>query len=167
MTTRPRDEAALQFRRSDLSSQQARKLIASLNAELTAAYPETGATHFRLDATEVSGDRGAFLVGCHGAEPVACGALRRLDQDTAELKRMFVRPEWRGRGCGRSLLQALEAEARRMQIRRLVLETGTRQIAALGLYRKYGFTGIPPFGEYLASPDTSVCMQKDLGPATA
>jgi len=164
MPTRRTDDDAWHVRRSELSSQQAQELIAALNAELSAAYPEAGATHFRLDPAEVSGDRGAFvIVDCDG-EAVACGALRRLDASTGELKRMFVRPEWRGKGCGRRLLAALETEAERLRIRRLVLETGIRQTAALGLYRSSGFTDMPPFGEYLASPGTSVCMQKVLDP---
>jgi GNAT superfamily N-acetyltransferase len=164
MTTRRTDDDAWHVRRSELSSQQAQELIAALNAELSAAYPEPGANHFRLDPDEVSGDRGAFVIVSHAGEPVACGALRRLDAGTAELKRMFVRPEWRRKGCGRRLLAALEAEANRLRIRRLVLETGKRQTAALGLYRSSGFTDMPPYGEYLASPGTSVCMQKVLDP---
>jgi GNAT superfamily N-acetyltransferase len=93
--------------------------------------------------------------------PLGCGAVRRLDQATAELKRMFVAPGIRGQGVGRALLRALEDEARGLGARRLVLETGIRQRAALALYRKTGFAVIPAFGEYVDSP-TSVCMGKDL-----
>jgi putative acetyltransferase len=59
------------------------------------------------------------------------------------------------------VLEALEAEARALGIARLVLETGTRQGEALALYRRTGFSRIPPFGEYVGSP-LSVCMAKDL-----
>jgi GNAT superfamily N-acetyltransferase len=94
--------------------------------------------------------------------PVGCGALRVLDAETAELKRMFVSPAVRGMGLGRRLVAALEAEARAMGVRRLVLETGVRQAAALALYRATGFDLIPLYGEYRLSPETSVCLGKDL-----
>ncbi len=72
---------------------------------------------------------------------------------------MFVRSEERGRGIGRALLAALEAEARRLGLTRLVLETGVRQLEAIALYESAGFSRIPPFGEYVGSP-LSVCMVK-------
>jgi ribosomal protein S18 acetylase RimI-like enzyme len=85
-----------------------------------------------------------------------------LDHETAELKRMYVSPLLRGKGLGRRLLAALEAEARALGARRVVLETGVRQLAALALYRATGFQPIPLFGEYCLSPETSVCLGKDV-----
>jgi GNAT superfamily N-acetyltransferase len=138
-------------------------LIAELNVELALRYPEPGANHFRLDPDEVAAGRGALLLACVDGAPVGCGAVRLLDADTAEIKRMYTRPAARGRGVGRALLAALEAEARTLGARRLVLETGTRQHEALALYESHGFVRIPPFGEYIASADTSVCMERGLG----
>jgi GNAT superfamily N-acetyltransferase len=149
------------IQREALTSSVAAGLIHALNAELSGLYPEPGATHFRLGEEEVSEGRGAFLVAYVDGAPLGCGAVRRLDQATAELKRMFVAPGIRGQGVGRALLRALEDEARGLGARRLVLETGIRQRAALALYRKTGFAVIPAFGEYVDSP-TSVCMGKDL-----
>ena len=151
----------LEVRREDLDAPVSVVLIAKLNAELTARYPEEDATHFRLDREEVVEGRGAFVVVYDGTEPVGCGALRRLDGDSAELKRMFVEPCARGRGVGRVLLAELEAEARRLGVGRVVLETGVRQQRALALYESAGFTHIPPFGEYVDSP-FSVCLAKLL-----
>ena len=62
---------------------------------------------------------------------------------------------------GRRILRALESEARLLGARRIVLETGERQVAAVALYEREGFTRIPLFGEYLDSP-LSLCMAKDL-----
>lgn len=138
------------------------RLIGALDAELSAQYPEEGATHFRLDAAEVAAGRGAFLVATRAGEPVGCGAVRRIDGDTAELKRMFVVPAARGQGVGRALLEALEAEARRLEVAWVVLETGERQGAALALYEGAGFVRIPRYGEYATSP-LSVCLGKKLG----
>jgi len=148
--------------RAELTDDVSRDLIESLNAELSALYPEPGATHFELTAQEVSDGRGTFLVIYRDGTPVGCGALRFLDADTAELKRMYVSPAARGRGLGRRLVAALEAEARTMGVRRLVLETGVRQAAALALYRATGFHAVPLYGEYRLSPETSVCLGKDL-----
>jgi GNAT superfamily N-acetyltransferase len=135
----------------------------ALNGKLSPQYPEPGATHFRLEPEEVAEGRGAFLVAYVDGTPIGCGAVRCLDQGTgtAELKRMYVSPAARGQGVGRAVLTHLEHEARLLGARRLVLETGIRQGAALALYRNAGFAVIPAFGEYTDSP-TSICMGKDL-----
>ncbi len=144
------------------SAPESRALIDALNAELSGLYPEPGATHFGLDPEEVTGARGAFLVVYLADEPVGCGAVRMLDGETAELKRMYVAPGARGTGLGRRLVDALEAEARARGALRLVLETGVRQAAALALYRACGFRPIPLYGAYTLSHETSVCLGKDL-----
>jgi putative acetyltransferase len=148
---------------AQLTADASRALIASLNAELSAMYAEPGANHFHLDPAEVADGRGTFLVVQRDGTPVGCGALRLLDAETAELKRMYVSPAVRGRGLGRRLVVALEEAARALGVRRLVLETGVRQAAALALYRATGFHPIPLYGEYCLSPETSVCLGKDLG----
>jgi GNAT superfamily N-acetyltransferase len=148
--------------RANLTDDVSRTLINSLNAELSGVYPEPGATHFGLDPADVAPGRGAFLVVHLGGVPVGCGAVRLLDPETAELKRMYVSPAARGRGVGRKLVSALEAEARALGVRQVVLETGIRQVAALALYRSTGFRPIPLYGEYCLSPDTSICLGKDL-----
>jgi putative acetyltransferase len=153
---------AITIARAELTADVSRALLESLNAELRGVYSEPGATHFRLDPEEVADGRGTFVVVYREGEPVGCGGLRLLDAETAELKRMYVSPAVRGLGLGRRLVAALEAEARALGVRRLVLETGVRQVAALALYRATGFQPIPLYGEYCLSPETSVCLGKDL-----
>jgi putative acetyltransferase len=148
--------------RAALTDERSRALILALNTELRAAYPEPGANHFRVEPADVEGGRGAFLVVSRGGTPIGCGAVRLLDEETAELKRMYVAPSARGTGLGRRLVEALEAEARALGARRIVLETGVRQAAALALYQATGFHPIPLYGEYCLSPDTSICLGKDL-----
>ena len=155
------DSSGVVIRRYDLLSPVAQELIAALNAELAKQYPEPGATHFRLDPDEVAEGNGVFLVALRDDEPLGCGALRRIEERSGELKRMYVRPQARGLGIGRALLAALEAEARALGLTRLLLETGTRQIEALSLYRQAGFADIPAYGEYISSP-LSLCMAKEL-----
>lgn len=145
----------------DLNSASARALISASNAELTARYPEEGATHFGLHPDEVGTGRGAFLIAYRGSEPIGCGAIRRISEHDAEIKRMFVRIDSRRHGVGQRLLAALEVEARRLGVQRLLLETGERQPEALALYVRNGFERSPSFGEYVDSP-LSVCMSKQV-----
>lgn len=144
-----------------LDSAAAQTLIARLNAELTERYPAVEDRHFELTGEQVSEGRGVFLVARIGDEPVGCGGLRRLDQATGEIKRMYVAPSARGVGVGRLLLVELERHAHRLGVRRLVLETGRFQAEAIRLYERAGFAHIPCFDEY---DDTrmSVCMGKSL-----
>ncbi|MEP7273554.1 MAG: GNAT family N-acetyltransferase [Acidobacteriota bacterium] len=133
--------------RAELTSDVGRALIDSLNAELSRMYPEPGANHFGLKPEDVAPGRGAFLIVRQNRTPAGCGALRLLYAETAELKRMYVSPNVRGQGLGRRLVAALESEARALGVRRLVLETGVRQKAALALYEATGFHSIPLYGE--------------------
>jgi hypothetical protein len=80
----------VQIRRSTLASPDAARLIAALNAELTTTFPEPGATHFSLSDAQVVAGGGAFLVAYLDDLAVGCGAVRRMDEATAELKRMYV-----------------------------------------------------------------------------
>jgi GNAT superfamily N-acetyltransferase len=146
--------------RSALASPDASRLIAALNAELTKAFPEPGATHFSLSDAQVSIGEGAFLVAYVDDAAIGCGAVRRLDEATAEIKRMYVDPSFRGRGIGRALVEALEREAQLVGVTMIVLETGTRLASAINLYEAMGYARIPLFGEYLSSPDTSLCFGK-------
>ena len=148
--------------RADILGPVAQELIGELNAEMTRLYPEPGATHFRLDPDEVAEGNGAFLVAFRAGRPVGCGAVRRIEPDTGEIKRMYVRPEERGRGISRVILAALEDQARSLGLSRVVLETGTRQHEAIGLYERAGYTRIPPYGEYISSSATSVCYSREL-----
>jgi GNAT superfamily N-acetyltransferase len=105
---------------------------------------------------------GVFLVVRDEGRAVGCGGVCRFDETRAELKRMYVVREARGRGFGRLLLVALEDEARRLGYRGIVLETGDRQPEALGLYESAGYEPIPCYGVY-ASRALSMCFEKSLG----
>jgi putative acetyltransferase len=96
------------IRRSTLASADAAGLIRALNVELEATFPEPGANHFSLSGEQVEAGSGAFLVAYLDNLAVGCGAVRRLDAVTAQLKRMYVVPSVRGRGIGRTLVEALE-----------------------------------------------------------
>jgi GNAT superfamily N-acetyltransferase len=142
-------------------SPEAQRLIAALDAGLAELYPPEQRFGPNLKAQHLEDGRGTFLVARHDGRAVGCGAIRLTDGLTAEVKRMYVEPDQRGQGVGRAILASLEAAAKRMGARRLVLETGSHSPDALALYRGAGFTQIDCWGEYATSP-TSICMQKRL-----
>ena len=74
---------------------------------------------------------------------------------------MYVEPDQRGAGVGRAILVALEEAASQLGARRVVLETGVHQTAAISLYRRAGFKQVDCWGEYASAP-TSVCFEKNL-----
>ncbi|WP_412739710.1 GNAT family N-acetyltransferase [Krasilnikovia sp. MM14-A1259] len=106
-------------------------------------------------------DAASYLVAVVDGRAVACGAWQPLEPGAAELKRMFVRPAYRGRGIARQLVVALEEEALAAGRPTLRLETGTYLPAAIALYRSCGYAEIPPYGEYAGNP-FSVCLEKRL-----
>lgn len=106
---------------------------------------------------------GAFFVIRREGRAVACGGIARFDEERGEVKRMYVVPGARGLGLGRTILVALEDEARRLGYIALVLETGDRQPEALGLYRSSGYEPMPCYPPY-DSRALSLCFEKRLPP---
>ena len=142
-------------------SDDARRLVAALDGELSELYTPEQRFGPNLKPEHLADSRGVFLVARDGGRAVGCGALRLLDARTAEVKRMYVEPDQRGGGIGATVLARLEAAAANFGVRRLVLETGVHQEAAIALYRRAGFAPVDCWGEYLTSP-TSVCFAKDI-----
>lgn len=142
-------------------SDDARRLIAGLDAGLAELYPPEQRFGPNLKPEHLEEGRGTFLVARDGGRAVGCGAIRVLDPTTAEVKRMYVESTERGRGVGRAVLTALEEAARQLGVQRLVLETGTYQYAAIALYERAGFVQGACWGEYAFS-STSICYEKDL-----
>jgi putative acetyltransferase len=103
-----------------------------------------------------------FLVAsAPDGSPLACGALRRLDETSAEIKRMYVVPASRGSGVATAVLRALEAAAVTHGWTTLRLETGTEQPEAIRFYEREGYTEIPLFGPYAGS-EISRCYERTL-----
>ena len=140
-------------------SADAQRLIAALDEGLAALYPPEQRFGPNFKAHHAEEGRGAFLVARVQGRAEGCGALRVLDPDTAEVKRMYVTPELRGHGVARAILDQLEVKARALGVTRLVLETGTLQLAAIRLYEHSGFRLTECWGEYAGVP-TSVCYEK-------
>lgn len=92
---------------------------------------------------------------------VACGAIKEFDPQSMEVKRMFVHPSFRGQGISKLVLGELERWATQLGFSRCVLETGKRQVEAIGLYLKSGYQVTPNYGQYI-DMDNSVCFEKIL-----
>lgn len=143
-------------------SADAQALVSAQQAEMRGLYEgEADIGPTREAAMFVEPD-GVFLVVRDGERAVACGGIARFDESRAELKRMYVLPGLRGQGLGRRVLVELEAEARRLGYRAVVLETGDRQREALGLYESFGYQRIPCYPPY-DSRALSICLEKALG----
>jgi GNAT superfamily N-acetyltransferase len=155
------DAMSLSITAEPFDSADAQRLIAALDAGLAELYPPEQRFGPNLKAQHLEGGRGTFLVARDGGHAVGSGAIRLIDAETAEVKRMYVEPNQRGKGIGRAVLSSLEAVARQLGAQRLVLETGIHSPEALALYRRAGFAQIDCWGEYATSP-TSVCMEKIL-----
>ena len=140
-------------------SSEARALIELLDADLQRRYP--GAVIHGLRPDEAQDPRLSFFVARDGGEAVGCAALRELGPHTGEVKRMFVRDGYRGRGIARRLIDALETRGRELGYDTLRVETGEGQPEAINLYQSAGYTPIPPFGEY-AGNSYSRCFEKRL-----
>jgi putative acetyltransferase len=137
---------------------EAQAIIARLDREILAIYP--GQPVHGIDAAEFERTGGYFIVAKESAV-IGCGAFRAIDRGRAEIKRMFVAPEARRRGVARSILRHLEAEIRRRGFSTIVLETGSGQPAAIGLYESEGFVPIPAYGEFVGNP-ISRCYEKKI-----
>lgn len=153
--------AAHRIARGDPAQPDVAALLAAAEEHAHSLYPPEG-VHM-LDVSELSGPRVRFLVARSSeGRAQGCGAVVFDDQGAAELKRMFVAPDARGKGLGARLLRRLEDEARQAGARVLRLETGPLQAAALALYRRHGYRERGPFGDYREDPASSLFMEKEL-----
>jgi putative acetyltransferase len=135
-------------------------LIAELEAELSAYYPPASRHGYSVQKLI---DQGVafFVARCDGA-PAGCGGIQLFGTEYAELKRMYVRPQFRGRGLGRQMLSRLEGYAREHDIALVRLETGIHQGTAIRMYEQWGYERIPPFPPYFDDP-VSRCYERRIG----
>jgi putative acetyltransferase len=142
---------------------EVRDLVAELEAVLAGNY-EAHQRH-GLSVDQLFEPHVRFFVARLDGVAVACGGVALFD-DYAEVKRMYTRPQARGRGLAKTLLRRIEDEARAARKRVLRLETGLYQQAAIDLYQGVGFEPRAPFGSYARMPadkiETSLFYEKIL-----
>ncbi|MEO7664331.1 MAG: GNAT family N-acetyltransferase [Candidatus Limnocylindrales bacterium] len=138
-------------------------LIEELEAHLSPQYPATSRHGFSVE--RLLRERVAFFVGRIDGEPAACGGILLVPGEYAEVKRMYVRPAFRGRGVGRAILEQLAAHALENGLPVVRLETGIHQADAIAMYERAGFRQVPPFGPYRDDP-LSRCYERIDGAAS-
>jgi pimeloyl-ACP methyl ester carboxylesterase/predicted GNAT family acetyltransferase len=135
-------------------------LVADYVAEIRAMYPDwTPDVPPRLVANDVEPPQGRWLVAYCGSKPVGCAALKRLDRTAAEIKRVYVAPEARGRGVARALMARLEQIAGDAGYTTLRLDTGARQPASVALFGSIGYEQI---ADYNGNPVAAYWFEKRL-----
>jgi GNAT superfamily N-acetyltransferase len=164
--TKPRagESGSVRIAPEPFDSALAGRLIAEVQAEYVRRYGSEDISP--VDAAEFAAPAGLFLVAWRDGSPVACGGWRRHDlpdgTSPAEIKRMYVRAEHRGRGYARLMLAELERTAQTAGFDRIILETGVSQPEAIALYLSSGYRPTTTFGVYADSP-LCRCFGKSLG----
>jgi GNAT superfamily N-acetyltransferase len=148
----------LKLVRTDSANQEFIELVSLLDADL---HVRDGDDHsFYAQFNKIDTIR-QTVVAYYDSFPVGCGAIRPFSEDTTELKRMFVLPEYRGQGIAGVIVGELEKWAAELGFQHLILETGKAQPEAIRLYTKSQFEVIPNFGQY-ENIENSVCMKKAI-----
>lgn len=144
--------------RTDSDNADFRDLVALLDADLAV---RDGAEHsFYAQFNKIDKIR-HVVVAYENEKAVGCGAIKEYEENVAEIKRMFVRENERGRGIAKLILTELENWAWELAFSECVLETGVKQPEAIALYIKNGYGIIPNYGQY-AGVENSVCMKKSI-----
>ena len=133
-------------------------LVKLLDADLKIRDGKDHAFYAQINKTAVLN---CALVCYLNDVPVGCGAFREIDAKTVEIKRMFVSPDYRGKGIASAILKELELWASELNYTQTILETGINQPEAIALYKKSNYEIISNYGQYVGV-ETSVCMKKVL-----
>src|ERR1700732_2367703 len=134
-------------------------LIEELDGHLGPLYPQESRHGFSIE--KLLKEAVAFFVMRHAGMAAGCGGVKLFGTTYGEIKRMYVRPQFRGLGLGKLMLQHLADYALQQGVMVLRLETGIHQSEAIGLYERSGFERIPPFGAYKEDP-LSLFFEKRL-----
>jgi GNAT superfamily N-acetyltransferase len=148
----------LEARRVPGTDPVALELVAAMVDELSSVY-EPGLARFPLAPEELAPPGGGFLVLWEDGRALAGGGVRGLDDGACEIKRMYVQPEARGRGVGRTLLAELERLARDLGYAVVRLDTGAKQPQAQRMYERAGYVAVP---DYNGNPYASFWGEKRL-----
>lgn len=141
-------------------SSDAVELIRELDEHLD-QQPYTPSSRHAFSVDKLLREEVVFFVARYKNQLAGCGGVKLFAKDYGEVKRMFVRPAFRGLGLGRKILDRLAEHAHAQNIDLLRLETGIYQTEAIALYEKYGFKRRAPFGKYREDP-LSVYFEKSL-----
>ncbi|HEX2683351.1 MAG TPA: GNAT family N-acetyltransferase [Ferruginibacter sp.] len=146
------------FTRTDSGNSDFKHLVALLDADLA---KRDGDQHSFYAQYNGINDIRHVIVCYAGEKPVGCGAFKEYDHTKAEIKRMYILPEYRNQSLGQNILRELELWAAEENFSECILETGRNNPAAIKLYEKAGYTYINNYGQY-KDVENSVCMKKEI-----
>ncbi|WP_343522737.1 GNAT family N-acetyltransferase [Pedobacter sp.] len=144
--------------RTDSGNADFRKLVALLDQDLAIRDGNDHTFYAQFNKVDTIKE---VIVAYQNNIPVGCGAIKPFSTTEAEVKRMFVHPDYRNKGIAAKIVTALENWAMEIGFSATVLETGKKQPEALALYQKIGYRVTPNYGQYIGV-DNSVCMAKSL-----
>jgi len=148
----------IEIRRATSSDMDFQHLVSALDSDLSARNGETNdffAQYNKIDHIE------NVIIARVDNTPVGCGAMKKYDSETMEIKRMFVPIEMRGKGIAVEILKNLEKWAKEMNYSKCVLETGNKMPEAIRLYEKSNYKVTPNYGQYQGI-ESSICFEKHL-----
>lgn len=152
------DKNSLVIRRTTSDDKDFQMLVGQLNRYLNVQYGRLQDYYSQFN--KIDNIPNVVLAYADGM-PAGCGCFKKFDDISAEVKRMFVTDEQRGKGIGIAILQELEKWAAELGNSAMVLEHGNRQPEADRLYEKLGYAVIPNYGQYIGM-ETSICRMKEL-----
>lgn len=150
--------ATIELIRSNSTSSDFQDLVKMLDQELKLRDGDMNSFYHQFNGIEALSE---VVVLYLGGKPIGCGAFKPFDASSAEVKRMYVKEEARGKGLAGKVLQELEVWASELNYARLVLETGINQPEAIALYKRHGFVSITNYPPYQGLK-TSFCFEKVL-----
>jgi GNAT superfamily N-acetyltransferase len=135
-------------------------LVLKLDKDLSERYGDFQAEYDQYNVIE---NLETVVVVYDNNLPIGCGCFKRNDDDTVEIKRMFVMENERGKGIGAMIMTELESWASEKGFKNIILETGKAQPEAVKLYKKQGYNEISCYGPYIGNEEYSICMKKIIG----
>jgi GNAT superfamily N-acetyltransferase len=148
----------IELKRTSSDNEDFRSLVMELDCELRSRYDKQQASY---DQYNIIQNNQSVLVAYKNGVPVGCGCFKKFDDASVEIKRMYVKREYRGQKIAATILSELEKWVQELNVFTAVLETGSKQPEAIHLYKKSGYIVIENYGPYKNMPQ-SVCMQKKL-----
>jgi len=144
--------------RTSSDSPDFRELIVLLDKDLDSRYGVLQEHYNQFNKIEANN---TVVVAYLEDIPVGCGCFKKFDNDSVEIKRMFVKVDYRGKGIAKKILTELEQWSTDIGYKNTVLETGSKQFEAINFYTNFGYYRIENFGQY-AGNSNSICMSKSL-----
>ena len=150
-------QTILQVLEADINTDESLALLKELSGSLNHITGNSGESSFSID--DMEDEKSIFVIARSGSKAAGCGAIRRIDDSTGELKRMYAKEQ--GLGVGTSILNFLENKALEFGYSRLICETRKINVGACSFYIRNGFHVIPNYGKYQGR-DEAVCFEKRI-----